>query len=90
MAILGPATASATGAHPAFRLGLDMSVVISHLSSVEEVRSLPRGSVVGDLHGGLTFNDAIAAALERRSRIGWREIEAVPGGDRWTIIVLDR
>ncbi len=67
-----------------------MSIVIRSISNVQEARSLPRGSVVGDLHGGVTFTDQIAAALESRSRIGWREVEPVPGGDRWTVIFLDR
>jgi len=81
--------ASETGAHPAFRLGVDTSSVITHVSSRTEARSLPRGSVVGDLHGGLTFTDVIAAALESRSAVGWQEVVS-PGGDRWTVIVLDR
>lgn len=90
MAIMGPAVAGQAGAQPAFRLGLDMSAVISRVANVKEARSLPRGSVVGDQHGGLTFSDLIASALEARSRYGWQEVEPVPGGNRWTIIILDR
>jgi hypothetical protein len=86
MQILGP-----TGAlenHLAAGLGVDTSNIITQLASVKEARSLPCGSVVGDLHGGLTFTDAVAAALEARSRSGWREIRAA--SETWTIIVMDR
>ena len=74
---------------PAFTLGLNMSNVIKTVASVEEARSLPQGTVVGDPHGGLTFSDIVASALEARSLGGWQEIEVSPG-DRWTIIVLNR
>ena len=74
---------------PAFTLGLNMSNVVTTLSSVEEARALPQGAVVGDPHGGLTFSDAVASALEARSLGGWQEIEVAPG-TRWTIIVLNR
>jgi len=67
----------------------DFSVVITRLASVKEARALPRGSVIGDQQGGLTFSDAVAAALEARSNAGWREVVA-PSTDTWTIIVLDR
>jgi hypothetical protein len=66
-----------------------MSLVVKELTSVEAARALPAGSIVGDPHGGLTFNDAIASALESRSLGGWREIEVAPG-TIWTIIVLNR
>jgi hypothetical protein len=52
------------------------------------VRSLPPGAIVGDMHGGLTFPDDIAAALEARSIAGWHDIEPAPG-ERWTVIVLN-
>ena len=78
-----------TARKPAFTLGVNMSNVIKSLASVEEARALPQGTVVGDPHGGLTFNDAIASALEARSLSGWQEIEVAPG-ERWTIIVLNR
>ncbi len=90
MQILGHATASATGGTPAFSLGTDMSAVVTEVRTVKDARALPRGAVVGDLHGGLTFSDAIAAVLEKRSTQGWQEFEPAPGGDRWTIIILDR
>ena len=89
MQILGPATTDLSGSRPAFALGLDMSNVITKLTSAKEARALPAGSVVGDLHGGLTFTDAVAAALEARSTAGWQEI-ATPSAETWTIIVLDR
>ena len=74
---------------PAFALGQDMSIVVKQVRTIEEARALPCGSIVGDIHGGLTFNDAVASALEARSLSGWRELEPAPG-DRWTIIILDR
>ena len=82
--------ASAAGMQPAFRVGVEMANIVSRVSSPAEARDLPRGAVVGDLHGGLTFNDTVAVALESRSRFGWQEIELSPGGERWTVIVLDR
>ena len=91
MEILGHTTGAGAGAakQPAFALGQDMSYVITSVSSVEAARALPRGSVVGDAHGGLTFTDAVASALEARSLGGWQEIEAAPGAV-WTIIYLNR
>ena len=90
MEILGHMTGGAGAARqPAFTLGVNMSTVIKTIASVDEVRALPQGAVVGDPHGGLTFSDAIASALEARSLSGWQEIEVAPG-DRWTIIVLSR
>jgi len=67
---------------------VDISSIVNRIASVREARALPRGSVVGDLHGGLTFSDAIAAALESRSLHGWQEMHT-PSGETWTIIVLD-
>jgi hypothetical protein len=74
---------------PAFSLGKDMSCVITTVPSVQAARALPAGSVVGDTHGGLTFNDAVASALEARSLGGWQEVEVAPGSV-WTIILLNR
>ena len=88
MQILGPTT-GASDNRPAFALGIDTSVIITKLASVKEAKSLPAGSVVGDLHGGLTFTDAVAAALEARSAGGWQEIQT-PAGQIWTVIVLNR
>lgn len=68
---------------------LDISAIVAKISNVKEARALPAGSVVGDRHGGLTFTDAIAAALEARSTSGWQEAPG-PGGEIWTVIVLNR
>jgi len=62
--------------------------IVTTLTEVSEVKTLPKGSRVGDLYGGRSFNDNIAAALERRSQCGWRDIEEA--GQRWTLIELDR
>ena len=66
-----------------------MPNVITTVPSPAEARSLPRGSVVGDLHGGVTFSDAVAAVLEARSHQGWREVDCGLG-TAWTVIVLNR
>jgi hypothetical protein len=68
---------------------LDVASIIQKVFSVKEARALPRGSVVGDLHGGLTFSDAVATALEARSAGGWQELKTTVG-ETWTIIVLNR
>ena len=68
---------------------LNTSAIITKLADVKEARALPRGSLVGDLHGGLTFTDAVAAALELRSSGGWHEVQT-PDSQMWTIIALDR
>lgn len=73
----------------AFGLSLDVSCIIQTVTSIREARALPRGSVIGDLHGGLTFTDAIANALENRSAGGWQEYKCADG-NTWTIIVLNR
>ncbi|MBZ5624493.1 MAG: hypothetical protein LAQ69_38210 [Acidobacteriia bacterium] len=88
MQILGPTT-GASETRPAAGLGVDTSNIITELASVKEARALPCGSVVGDLQGGLTFTDAVAAALEARSLGGWHEMHT-PTSETWTIIVLDR
>ena len=67
----------------------DMTSIIQQLGSVKEARALPCGSVVGDLQGGLTFSDAVAAALEARSAGGWREV-VTTSCETWTVIVVDR
>jgi hypothetical protein len=87
MQILG-----SSGAHPepaAGVQGIDTSRIIGRVDGVKEARALPPGSVVGDMHGGLTFTDVVAAALERRSLSGWQEIQAA-GGVFWTVIVVNR
>jgi hypothetical protein len=67
---------------------LDPAIIISSVASVGEARALPKGSLVGDLDGGLTFSDAVAAELEARSMEGWREVHCT-GGQIWTVIQVD-
>jgi len=80
---------SAPSVPVAFAAALDTAIIITEVANIKQARALPSGSVVGDLHGGLTFTDAVAAALETRSVGGWREVHT-PAGETWTIIVLDR
>ena len=82
-------TSGALETSPAIALGVDTSNIITQLASVKEARALPCGSVVGDVQGGLTFTDAVAAALEARSLSGWREIHTA-ASETWTIIVVDK
>jgi len=70
-------------------LVLDTESIIKKIANAREARALPPGSVVGDLHGGLTFTDAVAAALEARSTGGWHELQTA-AGDTWTLIILNR
>ena len=88
MQTLGQFSASASE-NRAFAPALDTASIITRVGSVKEARALPRGTVIGDLHGGLTFTDAVAAALETRSIGGWQELHA-SSGETWTIIHLDR
>ena len=62
--------------------------IITTVSTVAEARALPPGAVVGDLHGGVTFSDAVAEILERRSVHGWREVAIEQTS--WTVICLNR
>jgi hypothetical protein len=78
-----------SGSGSAFALTLDVSCIVRKVCSVKEARALPRGAVIGDLHGGLTFTDAIANVLELRSAGGWQEWKSTDG-DTWTIIILNR
>ena len=87
MSTIGPLSNAATGPQ-GFAAALDTSSIITTVESIKQARALPGGSVVGDLHGGLTFSDAVAAALESRSRNGWQEVEC-SSGETWTIIALD-
>jgi hypothetical protein len=73
----------------AFALSLDIASIVQKVNSVKEARALPRGSVIGDIHGGLTFTDAVAYALESRSAGGWQEWKSADG-NIWTIIILNR
>jgi crotonobetainyl-CoA:carnitine CoA-transferase CaiB-like acyl-CoA transferase len=89
MQILGSATTGATENRAATAHVLDTTSIITKVASIKEARALPPGAVIGDLHGGLTFTDAVAAALEARSHCGWREIQAATG-QVWTVIILER
>lgn len=86
---LGPALTGATANRPAFGIAIDTSSIVTKVRNVKEARALPPGAVVGDLHGGLTFTDAVASALEGRSSGGWQELQA-SSGEIWTIIILNR
>ncbi len=72
-----------------FARALDASSIVTVVATVKDARALPHGSIVGDLHGGLTFSDSVAAAMEGRSIGGWQEIQT-PLNETWTIIILDR
>jgi crotonobetainyl-CoA:carnitine CoA-transferase CaiB-like acyl-CoA transferase len=87
MQILGSALTGASESRAGAAHILDTSSIITKVASIKEARALPPGTVIGDVHGGLTFTDAVAAALEARSPGGWREIQA-PTGQVWTIIVV--
>ncbi len=89
MQILGPTGAGSSVGQPGFALGIDTAGIIQKVGSVKEAKCLPAGSIVGDLHGGLTFTDAIAAALESRSFGGWQEVQT-SSGETWTLILLNR
>lgn len=89
MEILGPELTGASENRPGMALGLDTASIITKIANIKEARALPPGSIVGDRHGGLTFTDAIAAALEARSSGGWQEIQT-PGGETWTVILVSR
>ena len=65
--------------------------VVTRVHSAAEAMALPRGAVVGDLHGGVTFSDAVANVLEQRSHTGWLQMTACGWqGNNWTVIVLNR
>ena len=87
MQILGSATGISEN-RVATATVLDTTSIITKVASIKEARTLPPGAVVGDLHGGLTFTDAVAAALESRSHQGWREIQ-LPTGQVWTVIIVE-
>ena len=76
-------------ARPAAAFGVDLSCIVTRIANPKEARALPPGAIVGDLHGGLTFTDAVAAALEARSSGGWQEVQT-PQGEIWTLIILSR
>ncbi len=89
MQILGPTGTGSSAGQSAFALGINTAGIVQKVGSVKEAKSLPAGSVIGDLHGGLTFTDTVAAALEKRSFGGWQEVHT-PAGETWTIILLNR
>lgn len=69
----------------------DIRRVVTRVHSTAEAIALPRGAVVGDLHGGVTFSDAVANVLERRSHTGWLQMKASGlQNTNWTVIVLNR
>ncbi len=70
------------------QMQIDVSAVITRVKTTQEARALPAGAIVGDMHGGVTFTDAVAHELEKRSHAGWRDIPASAG--RWTVIILNR
>ena len=70
-------------------LGLDPAQIMQRVVSVKEAHALAPGTVIGDLHGGLTFGDAVAAVLESRSDGGWQDFRT-SAGDVWTVIILNR
>lgn len=85
----GSANGSVSTKRMGFAVAFDAAGIVQSVSSVREAAALPRGAVVGDRHGGLTFTDAVAAALEARSHGGWQEAQT-PSGETWTVIVLNR
>jgi hypothetical protein len=89
MELTGNALSAGTAPHGAASTSLDMSIVVTRVLTIDEARALPRGTLIGDTHGGLTFSDAVAYALEKRSDRGWFEMMA-PDGSRWTVIRLNR
>ena len=89
MPMLGPASIGPDGSQPAFSLGLAVARIVRRCESAKEARALPQGAIVGDMYGGLTFTDEVAAILESRSYGGWQEVEPAPG-ECWTVITLNR
>lgn len=67
---------------------INQSDIITNLSVASEVKELPKGAIVGDCCGGRSFNDNVAAALERRSADGWKDVSE--GDTRWTLIRMER
>ena len=67
---------------------VDISAVVTKVRTKEEARALPAGTVVGDTHGGVTFSDAVALELEKRSRVGWCDVLCHSDQTRWTVIVI--
>ncbi len=74
------------------RMQLDLSSVVTRVHTIAEARLLPAGTIVGDTHGGVTFSDAVAMELERRSHEGWCDLPLHQDATqkRWTVILLNR
>ena len=68
----------------------DLQNVVTRVLSPADVGALPRGALVGDSHGGVTFTDAVARELEKRSTTGWLSLKAAEAQKPWTVIVLNR
>ena len=66
----------------------DFTSLVTQIADTAEVNDLPKGSIVGDQFGGRSFNDTVAAALERRSQGGWQDI--VDGQQCWTVICVEK
>lgn len=69
---------------------IDLSVIITNVKTADDARALPAGTVVGDTHGGVTFSDAVASELEKRSHTGWCDVFSPADQARWTVILLNR
>ena len=80
MQISGQVITGASGARPAFALAIDTTSIVTKTEHPREARLLPCGCVVGDLHGGLTFSDAIAAELA--TVIDGMAVQAVNGASK--------
>jgi len=65
----------------------DSIEIVTVVAEPSEVRLLPKGAVVGDICGGRSFTDNVAAALERRSSRGWWDV--TKGDQRWTLILIE-
>lgn len=68
---------------------VDTTAIVTQVKTVQEARKLPVGSIVGDRHGGVTFTDAVAAELEKRSWSGWYDLTGT-NDCRWTVIIVNR
>jgi crotonobetainyl-CoA:carnitine CoA-transferase CaiB-like acyl-CoA transferase len=89
MEIPGPNPTEASENRVGAAFSVDLTCIVTKIANVREAHALPPGTIVGDLHGGLTFTDAVAAALESRSSGGWQEF-LTPQGETWTLIILNR
>lgn len=65
---------------------INYSQIVTQLTDVRAAEALPSGIYVGDLFGGRSFTDNVAAVLERRSAGGWQELAT--SSEHWTLIYL--